>query len=312
MDTPSSVVIEQLYLALEKSQDANIKLACLLVLFVFISVGLLVWGWIGHKKEKELQAENDANLEIIKKIQWQLGILECYAKPERVGEKLIFLKKGPDLQEERVKLYASAFSNFITLNMLEQNYLYAAMETFRYVMNIPYSHGHEYEQLKRFLLKDIVSRTEKHTCHLFSEYMKKVDYEDLEQLYVQIQSQPTSSATNTEWEAMLYYYRNSIIKKLEIPSIDDFLVDALKSLCKENLKDLISDIENSKFDDFLEIYQRKHIQEDIELSVKARLLGYRAWAQENLTKPEHSEEAQRIIEELINADLLVDELVLPE
>ncbi len=241
----------------------------------------------------------------------ELKILRNHNDPVLMIKNWEEIQEIKNLASEELKkleeLFISICSNSIILKFLIQDHVYDATSQLKPVLDIA-----DEDQRSR-IVSEITKETSEHFYKLFSEWMKNAEYDQVLVLHRDIAFEPKCSSERVDFEGICWFYRPIIFQKnLLFESVnffDEFFVLKMKDLTQKDLIDLTDD--NETFDAIFEIYQRNYIYEETESKAKERLIVYRSWAQENLTKPEHSEEAQRIIEELASANLLVDEPVVP-
>lgn len=309
-DTPSSIVIEQLYLALERSHDKRITLFCLLAFFIFLSIYLIYYGITKKKQKDQLETKYLLLRTEAEHMKWLIFILECHTNPAVVlgkrFHKIMTEVQNADQREHYKNVYYIAFLNFMTLQILERKNLKEVLHCFGYILNIP----QEYNGFRYKLANEISERTKDHVYILFSKWLQTANYEGLLGMYRNIDARPVGPNDQVEWQGMLWFYRDFISQKNSGIDPSDFFLAKIISVTKQDFERLKVD-STSDFDDYIELYHRDYTDSDTESKIKLMLVEFRDWAQNHVHVADHSKEAVKIITELAGLDLLVNEPEVP-
>ncbi len=310
MDTPSSVVIEQLYLALERSHDKRITLLCLLVFFILLSIYLIYYGITKKKQKDRLETKYLLFRTEAEHMKWLIFILECHTNPAAVlgkrFHKIMTEVQNADQREHYKDVYHTAFLNFMTLQILERRNLKEAMHYLGYVLNI----WQEYNDFRYKLVTEISERTKDHVYNLFSKWLQTADYEGLLGMYRNIDTRPVGPSDQMEWQGMLWFYRDFISQKNSGIDPSNLFFEKIISVTKQDFEKLKAD-NTGNFDDYIELYHRDYTDTDTESQIRLKLVEFRDWAKNHIHMVEHSKKALDIITELAELDLLVDKPEVP-
>lgn len=305
MDTPSSVVIEQLYLALERSHSHEITLWWLLGFFFIYSVFLMWLTKYKHEQKEDLRIENSQLKIGMQDMEWQLGIFKNCDMLHNLGKTFEeFVAKG--FVKERMKIFKPITCDIMVLKILETDHIIDAMNIFKRINDIPVAYG----KYRHELAEEIAQRVNDHVYNLFCEWLKNANYDDVLLMHGCVRDRKGFESQGiTPWQSMIFYFHTVISVKNNSTDISDFFVKKMEVLSKEDFAELQLDTD-SNFDNYFEFYQRNYLDEETQLSTKKKLMGFRNWAQNHIHMAEHSEKALKIMTVLAESDLLADKPVV--